>query len=63
MPLYKGNREDCKNYRGISLFGVTGKIYGRILNERMMMKIADNSVSDEQRDFPKGRGCVNNGSS
>ena len=33
VPLYKGKREgsECKNYRGISLLSVVGKIYARIL--------------------------------
>ncbi len=59
MPLYKGKgkREQCNNYRGISLLSVPGQIYGRILNERMM-KITDLSVGDEQGGFRKGRGCV-----
>ncbi len=57
VPLYKGKGkgEECNNYRGISLLSVPGKIYGRILNERMM-KITDKSVGDEQRGFRKGRG-------
>ncbi len=60
VPLYKGkgNREECSNYRGISLLLVPGKIYGRILNERMM-EITDKSVGDEQEGFQKGRGCIN----
>ncbi len=49
--------KECNNYRGISLLSVPGKIYGRILNERMM-KITDKSVGDEQGGFRKGRGCV-----
>ncbi len=53
----KGNREECNNYRGISLLSVPGKIYGRILNERML-KITDKRVGDEQGDFLKGKGCV-----
>ncbi len=59
VPLYKGkgNRDECNNYRGISLFSVPRKINGRILNERMM-KITDKSVGDEQGGFWKGRGCV-----
>ncbi len=39
----------------ISLLSVPGKIYGRILNERMM-KITDISVSDEQGGFQRGKG-------
>ncbi len=59
VPLYKGkgNRDECKNYRGISLLSVPGKIYGRILNERVM-KITNKSMGDEQGGFRKGRGCV-----
>ncbi len=59
MSLYieKVNKVDCNNYRGISLLSVPRKIYGRILNERLM-KITDKSVGDEQGGFRKGRGCV-----
>ncbi len=53
----KGNKEGCKSYRGISLLSVPGKIYGRILNERMM-KITEKIVGDNQGGFLKGRGCV-----
>ncbi len=54
VPLYqgKGNREECNNYRGISLLSVPGKIYGRILNERMM-KTTDKSVGGEEGGFGK----------
>ncbi len=59
MPLYKGkgNREECDNYRSINLLSVPGKIYGRILNERMM-KITDKSAGDEQGGTRKGRRCI-----
>ncbi len=59
LCLYKGKgkREECNNYRGISLLSVPDKIYGRILNERMM-KITAKSVGDEQGGFQNGRGCV-----
>ncbi len=53
----KGKREECNNYRCISLLSVAGKVYGWILNERMM-KITDKSVGDEQEGFWKGKGCV-----
>ncbi len=53
----KGNREEHHNYRGISQLSVPGKIYGRILNERIM-NIADKNVGDEQGGLRKGRGCV-----
>ncbi len=59
VPLYKGKgkKEECNIYRGICLLSMSGKIYGRILNERMM-KITDKSVGYEQGGFRKGRGCV-----
>ncbi len=59
VPLYKGKgkREECNNYRSISLLSVAGKIYGRILNERMM-KITGKSVGAEQGGFQKGREYV-----
>ncbi len=57
--LYKGkdNRGECSNYWSISLLSVPGKIYGRILNERMM-KITHESMGDEQLGFQKSRGYV-----
>ncbi len=57
VPLCKGigNKDECNNYRGISLLSVPEKMYGKILSERM--KITEKSVGDEQ-DFRKGRGCV-----
>ncbi len=56
VPLYKGkvSREECNNYRSISLLIVPGKICGRILNERMM-KITNKSVGDEQGGVREGR--------
>ena len=37
FPLYnsKGERAKCKNYRGISLLSVVGKIYAGILVDRV----------------------------
>ncbi len=37
VPLYKGKgrRSECSSYRGISLMSVPGKVYGRILTERL----------------------------
>ncbi len=56
VPLYKGKgkREECNNYRGISLLSVPGKIYGRILSERMM-KITDKSVGKERKKRKKSK--------
>ena len=37
VPLYKGKgeRNECKNYRGISSLSVVGKIYAGILVDRV----------------------------
>ena len=36
VPLHKkGSKLDCQNYRGISLLSVPGKVYAKVLNERV----------------------------
>ena len=37
VPLYRGKRErnECKNYRGIRLLSMVGKIYAGILVDRV----------------------------
>ena len=59
VPLYKGkgDRHECSNSRGISLLSVVGKVYGRILIERIRRK-TDDVVSEVQGGFRQGRGCV-----
>src|SRR6201990_1373940 len=39
VPLYKGKGDkfECGSYRGISLLSVVGKVYGRILLNRVGM--------------------------
>ena len=46
----------CKNYRGISLLSVVGKIYARILVDRVR-KMTECLIEDEQGRF-KVRRCV-----
>ncbi len=58
VPLHKGKgKDECNNYRGISLLSVPGKIYGRILTERLM-QVTEKKVSDEHGSFRKGKSCV-----
>ncbi|KAJ2945399.1 hypothetical protein O0L34_g204 [Tuta absoluta] len=59
VPLYKGkgSQLDCKNYRGISLLSVVGKLYAKVLIERVM-KETDEKVWDAQAGFRKGMGCT-----
>ena len=57
FPVFKkGKREDMRNYRGISLLSVVGKVYATVLNERVM-KWGEEVVVDEQFGFRKQRGC------
>ena len=59
VPIYKGkgSKDDCGNYRGISLLSIPGKVYGRIVIERVM-EITEGRISEEQGGFRRGRGCV-----
>ncbi len=54
VPLYKGKggRSEFSSYRGISLLSVAGKVYGRILTERLM-EVTEGKVSEEQGGFRK----------
>jgi len=59
VPVYKGkgSRNECGNYRGISLLSIAGKVYGKIVTERVQ-QITECRISEEQGGFRKGRGCV-----
>ena len=57
VPVYKkGSKLDCTNYRGICLMSVVGKVFARVLNERVKGLTVD-KVMDEQGGFRAGRGC------
>ena len=57
VPLYKGKgeRTDYKNYRGISLLSVVGKIYVGILVDRVC-RVSEGLIDDEQKGFRLGGG-------
>ena len=59
VPLYKGKGDvcECGCYRGISLLAVVGKLYGRVLIERVI-EMTESAVGEEQCGFRRGRGCV-----
>ena len=59
VPLYKGKGEktECRNYKGISLLSMAGKIYAYILVERIC-RVTGGLIDIEQGDFREGRGCV-----
>ena len=59
VPLYKGKgeRTDCKNYRGISFLSVDRKTCAGILVDRVR-RVTGGLIDDKQGDFREGRGCV-----
>ena len=64
ISLYiKRYRNQCENYRGISLLNVAYKVYGQIVNNRLIpynRVIADTLLLEEQNGFRKGRSCIGN---
>ena len=48
---------NCTNFRGISLISIVGKLFARVLNERVRVLTVD-KVKDEQGGFRAGRGCI-----
>ena len=59
VPLYKGKGDmyECSNFRGISLLSVVGKVYGRVLINRIRDK-TENVIVEVQGGFRRGRGCT-----
>ena len=59
VPLYKGkgDRLACNNSRGISLLSVVGKLYGRVLIERIR-GCTERVMGEEQCGFRRARGCM-----
>ena len=53
----KGDLRNCSNYRGISLLSVPGKVFNRIVLERIR-DAADTKLRDEQAGFRKNRSCI-----
>ena len=57
VPLYKdkGDVYECINTREISLLSVVGKVYGRVLINRIRDR-TDGVISEVQCGFRRGRG-------
>ena len=55
--LKKGDLTRCDNWRGISLLNVAGKVFARILQDRLQA-VAEEILPESQCGFRKGRGCV-----
>ena len=60
VPLFKnkGSRADCGNYRGISLLSIAGKILARVILNRMIDSVAENTLPDSQCGFRPGHSTV-----
>ena len=59
VTIYKkGDRTDCGNYRGISLLSIAGKIFARILLNRLSTHITPEVVPDTQCGFRGNRSTV-----
>ena len=59
VPLYKGKGDvyECGNSRGISLLAVAGKVFGRVLINRIKDK-TESVIAEIQGGFRRGRGCT-----
>ena len=53
----KGNLKECKNFTGITLLSVVGKLLGRIIIDRIREGI-DSKLRKEQAGYRKGRGTT-----
>ena len=59
VTIYKkGDRTECGNYRGISLLSAAGKIFARILLNRLSSHITPEVVPDTQCGFRSNRRTV-----
>ena len=48
---------NCDNWRGISLLDVVGKVFARIIQNRLQA-IAEDILPESQCGFRRGRGCT-----
>ena len=53
----KGDMQDCKNYRGIMLLSVPGKVLNRVILDRLKTGV-DAKLRDHQAGFRKDRSCT-----
>ena len=53
----KGDLMECNNWRGISLLDIVGKVFARILHQRLQ-KVADDDLAESQCGFCKGCSCI-----
>ncbi|KAK2189686.1 hypothetical protein NP493_99g00005 [Ridgeia piscesae] len=53
----KGDMQDCKNFRGIMLLSVPGKVLNKVILERLKTGV-DAKLRDHQAGFRKDRSCT-----
>ena len=57
----KGDKEDPGNYRGITLLSVVGKVFCKILNNRLVEHLdRERALHEGQAGFRKNRSCIDN---
>ena len=57
----KADKEDPGNYRGITLLSVVGKVFCKIVNDRLVRHLESGGVLHEgQAGFRAKRSCVDN---
>ena len=60
VPVFKkGNRADCKNYRGINLLCTAAKVLESIIADRLQLW-REAVGREQQTGFRRGRGCTDN---
>ena len=57
----KGDREDPANYRGITLLSVVGKVFCKILNNRLVQCLEKGVLYEGQAGFRINRSCMDKG--
>ena len=62
VSLYKkGDAEDPGNCRGITLLNVVGKMFCKILNDRLVVRLeSERALHEGQAGFREKRSCVDN---
>jgi hypothetical protein len=59
VTIYKkGDRTDCGNYRGISLLSIAGKVFARILLNRLTHHITPEVIPETQCGFRSNRSTI-----
>ena len=61
VPIYKKNdKQSIKNYRPVSLLPICGKIFERLLYNKMFSFFIENGlISQNQSGFKPGDSCIN----